>query len=241
MQAGGIAAVMLHVGDVPAAQAWYQALFPQAQPLDLGVSGVGCLGIGTARLEFVQADEKVAAGAAGSVVYWQVADFDSALAHALSQGATLYRGPMHIEAGQAMCQVRDPWGNCIGLRGPAVAAQGTGPVGHQRFELRRQSDALVYRFAREARADGHAGYCREDLALWIVRWPALGWVAMDEQTGEVTGRPWDVPPPLQFDHPPEGVWVSRKGPKSYVYELRYLDPELPISAEAPEADPGTRR
>ncbi|MDY0831642.1 MULTISPECIES: VOC family protein [unclassified Pseudomonas] len=31
-------------------------------------------------------------------------------------GATLYRGPMKIEGGEWMCQVRDPWGNCIGLR-----------------------------------------------------------------------------------------------------------------------------
>ncbi len=120
MHASGIAVVMLHVGDVAAAQAWYQGLFPQAVPLDLGVPGVGCLQIGGSRMEFVPADEKVAAGAAGSVVYWQVAHFDAALAHALNQGATLYRGPMPIEAGQAMCQVRDPWGNCVGLRGPAA-------------------------------------------------------------------------------------------------------------------------
>lgn len=31
--------------------------------------------------------------------------------------AALYRGPIGIEAGQRMCQVRDPWDNCIGLRG----------------------------------------------------------------------------------------------------------------------------
>lgn len=122
MRVCGIAAVMLHVGDVAAAQAWYAALFPQAVPVDLGVPGVGCLQIGGLRMEFVPADEKVAAGAAGSVVYWRVDNFDTALAHALSQGATLYRGPMPIEAGQAMCQVRDPWGNCVGLRGP-IAAQ----------------------------------------------------------------------------------------------------------------------
>ena len=63
----------------------------------------------------------VADVAAGSVVYWRVDNFDAALAHALSQGGTLYRGPMRIEAGLAMCQVRDPWGNCVGLRGPAAA------------------------------------------------------------------------------------------------------------------------
>jgi len=118
MHTSGIAAVMVHVADVPAAQAWYQRLFPQAKAIDLGVAGVGCLQVGDARLEFVLADAKVASGAAGSVVYWQVPDFDAALAHALSHGATLYRGPMPIEAGQAMGQVSDPWGNCMGLRGP---------------------------------------------------------------------------------------------------------------------------
>lgn len=227
MRASGIAAVMLHVADVAAAQTWYRGLFPQATPVDLGVLQVGCLQLGcpqqgAARLEFVPADDKVAAGAAGSVVYWRVADFDAALAHALSQGATLYRGPMHIEAGQAMCQVRDPWGNCVGLRGP-VQPPGTvaAGAGFECFELRRQSDALVYRFARAVRNDGEIGYRRDDRDLWIVRLPAQAWVALDDLTGEVTGRPWNVLPHQQTDHPPEGAWVSMKGAKSYVYELRY--------------------
>lgn len=32
-----------------------------------------------------------------------------------------------------------------------------------------------------------------------------------------------VPPQEQGEYPPEGTWVSRKGPKSYVYELVYID------------------
>ena len=36
------------------------------------------------------------------------------------------------------------------------------------------------------------------------------------------GRPWEVPPKMQADFPPEGDWVSRKGPKSYVYSLVYV-------------------
>jgi predicted enzyme related to lactoylglutathione lyase len=75
--------------------------------------------VGGINLEVVPSDEKVASGAAGSVVYWYVPDFEAALAHFESLGATLYRGPMDIEQGQRMCQVRDPWGNCIGLRGPS--------------------------------------------------------------------------------------------------------------------------
>jgi len=58
----------------------------------------------------------------GTVVYWRVAEFDEALAHLLGVGATLYRGPMAIEDGQLMCQVQDPWGNCLGLRGPSRSA-----------------------------------------------------------------------------------------------------------------------
>ena len=42
----------------------------------------------------------------------------NALRHFEGLGAIRYRGPMAIEDGQRMCQVRDPWGNCIGLRGP---------------------------------------------------------------------------------------------------------------------------
>ncbi|WP_435635237.1 hypothetical protein ACSC9U_03720 [Pseudomonas solani] len=30
--------------------------------------------------------------------------------------APLYRGPLALEDGDRICQVRDPWGNCIGLR-----------------------------------------------------------------------------------------------------------------------------
>lgn len=89
------------------------------------------------------------------------------------------------------------------------------------FELHRLIDGQVYRFRLASRPDGLCGYRRDDQDLWIVRLPILGWVAIDPQTGDVTGRPWDVLPHAQAQHPPEGVWVSRKGAKSYVYDLRY--------------------
>ena len=46
---------------------------------------------------------------------------DDALDHFKGIGAALYRGPMQIEDNLWMCQVRDPWGNCIGLRGTEEA------------------------------------------------------------------------------------------------------------------------
>jgi ribosomal protein S18 acetylase RimI-like enzyme/predicted enzyme related to lactoylglutathione lyase len=118
-----ILAVLVHVPDVAAALSWYERALPGAvrrrilepEPFDY-------LEIGGVMLEMVPADEKVTHAAAGSVVYWNTPDFDASLAHLLDVGATLYRGPGDIESGQRMCQVRDPWGNCIGLRGPASRA-----------------------------------------------------------------------------------------------------------------------
>ena len=69
------------------------------------------------RIEIVIADEKVSAGPSGTVVYWQVENIAASLAEFKNLGAMLYRGPMNIENGEAMCQVQDPWGNCIGLCG----------------------------------------------------------------------------------------------------------------------------
>lgn len=118
-----VAAVMIHVGDVQAALEWYAAAFPLAQRQKIADSenadtGFECLVYGGVQLELVPADAKVASGAAGSVVYWHFGEFGAALGHFEALGATLYRGPMDIEGGQRMAQVRDPWGNPIGLRGP---------------------------------------------------------------------------------------------------------------------------
>lgn len=112
---------MVHVADVAQGLAWYEQAFASARRAVAPGSGFEFLRVGDVQLELVPADEKVASGTAGSVVYWQVADLDEALLHFRALGATLYRGPMQIEPGLGMCQVRDPWGNCIGLRGPYYA------------------------------------------------------------------------------------------------------------------------
>lgn len=83
------------------------------------------------------------------------------------------------------------------------------------FELRRQSDDLVYRFDR----DGD-GFVRADAPHRIEKHPTHGWIAWSDPEG-ITGRPWAGPG--HGDAPPEGVWVSRKGPKSYVYDLVHLE------------------
>ncbi len=109
---------MVHVGSVEKGLAWYQSAFPSAVRSVAPGTDFEFLQVGSVQLEVVPSDEKVSSGAAGSVVYWRVPNLSEALLHLSNLGATLYRGPMQIEAGQGMCQVRDPWGNCIGLRGP---------------------------------------------------------------------------------------------------------------------------
>ncbi|MDR3005968.1 MAG: glyoxalase/bleomycin resistance/dioxygenase family protein [Acidovorax sp.] len=113
-----IAAVMVHVGDVQQALAWYLRAFDQACRHRPPGTDFECLRIAGVQLELVPADQKVGSGPAGSVVYWRVDCLARARSHFLALGATPYRGPLAIESGLGICQVRDPWGNCIGLRGP---------------------------------------------------------------------------------------------------------------------------
>ena len=111
-----IVVLMIHAPVPSEARAWYQRAFPGSE-LDLSIPGLEALRVGDVRLEFVPSDEKLSSGAAGTVAYWEAPDFDAALAALQATGATLYRGPLDIEYGRAMCQVLDPWGNCIGITG----------------------------------------------------------------------------------------------------------------------------
>jgi predicted enzyme related to lactoylglutathione lyase len=113
-----IAAVLVHVPDVIAGRSWYRKAFPHAAVIKSKPTDFEFLQIGQTQLEIVFADEKVSSGAAGSVIYWRVEELERALMHLTSVGAVLYRGPMKIDGDLWMCQVRDPWGNCIGIRGP---------------------------------------------------------------------------------------------------------------------------
>ena len=91
----------------------------------------------------------------------------------------------------------------------------------QSFELRRQSDHLVYVFERRLDSEGRVGFKRNDGDYWIIQHPRFGWIAGDYGSDAILGRPWNVLPSDQGNTPPEGIWVSRKGSKSYVYDLVY--------------------
>ena len=89
--------------------------------------------------------------------------------------------------------------------------------------MRRVSDDVIYHFDFNGSYNDKPRYRREDnkdvAVSFDLKW---GWVVTDAHGSEIMGRPWSVHFDDQKDHPPEGDWVSKKGPKSYVYELRYF-------------------
>jgi len=102
----------------------------------------------------------------------------------------------------------------------------------RQFELRRQSDGVVYRFAETTAANGRVGYKRRDADHWIIWHDTLRWIAGTWDNDAVYGRPWDQLSNQTPAGPPEGVWVSRKGTKSYVYDLVYVECDIGRSAGA---------
>lgn len=114
-----IIAVMIHAADWRAATLWYAQVFPHARRVLHEPDDFGHLQLDGLSLEIVPSDAKVGQGPAGTVVYWQVSDLSAEVHRLVALGGHLYRGPLAIEGGEWICQVQDPWGNCIGLRQPA--------------------------------------------------------------------------------------------------------------------------
>jgi predicted enzyme related to lactoylglutathione lyase len=110
-------AVLVYIPDVEIGLQWYQQAFPEAVPMHLPDLDFTVLDLNGFSIEIVQSDDKVSEGKKGTVLYWSVRDLSVALSRFEALGASLYRGPMEIENGLSMCQLEDPFGNLIGLRG----------------------------------------------------------------------------------------------------------------------------
>ncbi|KAK5044879.1 hypothetical protein LTR84_010417 [Exophiala bonariae] len=93
------------------------------------------------------------------------------------------------------------------------------------FSLKRLIDGLEYRFTLRSGHGKASVFARDDNVVEIVYHQMYGWTTWQESQGHgeptLTGRVWEVLPQDQGDFPTEGIWVSRKGPKSYVYTLEY--------------------
>ena len=110
-------AILVHVPDLKLGLSWYKSAFPMAVAECIEESDFTVLNLNGFSIEIVQADSKVGSGKCGTVVYWSTENLEEEIAHFQSLGAKLYRGPMEIEGGLSMCQLEDPFGNLIGLRG----------------------------------------------------------------------------------------------------------------------------
>lgn len=83
---------------------------------------------------------------------------------------------------------------------------------------------MIYQFDKMELPNGEYGYKRRDGDLWITYRDKLGWVAYDEESQTVMGRPWNILPDNQNNaYPPEDEWVSKKHEKSYIYKLMYKE------------------
>jgi len=106
--------VVLFVHDIDAAAAWYAALLgvpvEHENPRYAFVRAPNGVIIG-----FHPADAKNPGGVLGTTPYWEVADFDAALATLLARGATLHRGPGVTDFGARVALLIDPFGNTLGL------------------------------------------------------------------------------------------------------------------------------
>ena len=112
-----ISSILIYVDNPKEGLIWYQKAFPEAEKHFISEFDFEYLNYMGVMIEIVPADNQVIAGAAGSVVYWFTTNFQKRLDYLREIGATLYRGPINVEQDFRMCQVKDLWGNCIGIKG----------------------------------------------------------------------------------------------------------------------------
>ncbi|MCD2191827.1 VOC family protein [Actinomycetospora endophytica] len=115
---GPVVNVFLFVDDLETATAWYAARLgrqPVATQDQLAMFELGERSA-PARLTVHRSDEYNEPGLQGTVAYWDVEDVDAFVAEWTRNGAVAHRGPKTVFTGERLCQLRDPFGNLIGIR-----------------------------------------------------------------------------------------------------------------------------
>jgi hypothetical protein len=107
--------VMYFVNDPRAAASWYATHLFNDAPVQED-SGFFWLDTGIIEVGFHPSDQKNPAGG-GTVVYWQVENFGRSRDAMLRGGCEAWRGPLVISQKRVICQLRDPFGNIVGLEG----------------------------------------------------------------------------------------------------------------------------
>jgi hypothetical protein len=76
------------------------------------------LGGGELEVGFHPADPQKNPPGGSPVVYWAVSSLSQARCALLAAGASPHRGPLVVDSGRSICQLRDPFGGIFGLDGP---------------------------------------------------------------------------------------------------------------------------
>lgn len=95
---------------------------------------------------------------------------------------------------------------------------------YNNFKFNRCIDSVVYYFERCKDRNSYPSWKRVDMDIWLTYIPRKGWCTVDSNNN-VNGKPWDFEVTEQGTLPPECVWVSKKGNKSYVYDLVHCNQE----------------
>ena len=108
--------VYLFVHNVKESSSWYSKVLNI--PLTIDEDNFGLIKICSSEMCFHPVDDKSPVSTGGSVAYWHVEDLAEASDLFVKHGGSLYRGPIEIpESDEGICQIKDPFGNVIGLRG----------------------------------------------------------------------------------------------------------------------------
>lgn len=109
----GLRTAIYHVADLPAAKAWYTQVLGIPpyfdEPFYVGFS------VGGYELGLDPDTASAPPGRGGTVVYWGVANADSALAHLLRAGAAPHAAVQEVGEGIRVASVLDPFGNVFGI------------------------------------------------------------------------------------------------------------------------------
>lgn len=107
--------VTLFTSDLAASREFYSRAFGLIPALDL--PEICEFKIGSQSLVLQTPDSLSPAGTETQMAYWPVPSLDDAIARFRELGGEICRGPLDLGNGERICQIRDPFGNTVGLKG----------------------------------------------------------------------------------------------------------------------------
>ena len=114
-----IDSIYLFVEKIKESSHWYSKVLKM--PLEIDDDNFALIRIGECELCFHLADSKSPCTTGGSVGYWRVENLIEAAERFKVEGGIVYRGPIKIPGTTVgICQIKDPFGNAIGLQGHYV-------------------------------------------------------------------------------------------------------------------------